>query len=469
MASSMSARQDSSRSQGLVEQAVASLRRRGLVGEVHVTVVDGLDAEFAVGKLRNCGSGGRLHLSLRLVKDGRIGFYTTTDPSELELAVDRAVALANLGEELELELPGPLPASSDAPADLQIHDPDAVALEPAGLVARVGALYERVTAVTPGAEIRITGSREIEETWLANTAGAAVRRLATRMSLMLFLQRCAAEDVLMLWDGRDSARLDDAVFEELGARVQQLYAAAATRAELPPLEGPAAGQGGRRPVVLAPEASHVPLIPLMQGLDGMNANRGISPLLGKVGQKLLANDFTLTDDPWLTGDAGATLYDDEGTPTARRDLVAGGVVGGFLHDLRSATLGGVVSTGNGRRGRGQAPRMGPHSLCVAPGKMSLTEMLKAAEGGLYVVSVIGGGPGALAGAFSHPVGVGYLIQDGRLAGRVKDVAIAGNVYEVLRDGLAGLEDRTYKVGGGWMGLAMRAPHMLLDGVGVSGG
>jgi len=445
---------------GVAEQVLAGMQRRGVTGDVHVTGVRELQAEFAVGKLRNCSSGGRLHIAVRVLRQGRVGFYTTTDPSDPDGAVERAMMAAEAGEEIALELPARLPAAADAPSpeSVALFDRAVAELEPAELVRRTQAAYEAIAAVAGGAEVRANGEGEVEETLLLNTSGAEVLRQGTRMSLWVQLARCADDDVLVLWDGRTSSQLDDPALGDLASRIGELYAAAGSQATLP---------AGETRVVLAPEAAYVPLVPLFEGVDGMNANRGISPLVGKLGEQVLDQRLTLTDDPWLKRSAAAAYWDDEGTPTARKDLFAAGVFTTFLHDLRSAALGGGASTGNGRRGRGQMPRLSPYSVTLQPGATALADLLAEAEDGLYVVSVIGGGPGALAGAFSHPVGVGYLIKEGRLAGRVKDVAISGNSYELLRHGLGGLEDRAHRAGG-MMGASLECPHILLDGVAVSG-
>ena len=66
----------------------------------------------------------------------------------------------------------------------------------------------------------------------------------------------------------------------------------------------------------------------------------------------------------------------------------------------------------------------------------------------------------IGGAFSHPVALAYRIERGEISGRVKDAAVAGNVYELLkRIGGLGNDAR-------WIG-ARFAPSLLLEGVSVA--
>lgn len=440
----------------VAERAVAELTRQGASGDVHVTGVAGLTAEFTAGKLRNCSADGRMHLAVRASRSGRIGFYSTTDASVPGDAVARALEIAGCGEELEVVFPAATaPGRNPAPA---VYDPELDAVTPAALVSRISALAEQVQAVTPGAQVRIIGRRETEDSVLLNTAGAVVCSRQTALVLFFELARFSADDVLLLWQEIAATRLEEPAVEGFAARLGELYAAATTPASLAP---------GKRRVVFAPEAAHTLLGPIYHGINGLNAVQGTSPLSGKADTQVMDCGFTLTDEPWLDWAPGSALWDDEGTPTEPRHVFEAGVFRGFLHDLRSAAMGETRSTGNGRRARGQAPRIAPYTLAIEPGNLPFGELLAEAGEGLYVASVIGGGPGALAGAFSHPVGVGYLIREGRLAGRVKDIAIAGNVYELGRHGLVGLEDRAHTVGAGGGGV-LRVPHILLDGVNVSG-
>src|SRR5207247_10769236 len=65
--------------------------------------------------------------------------------------------------------------------------------------------------------------------------------------------------------------------------------------------------------------------------------------------------------------------------------------------------------------------------------------------GLVVDELIGVGQGnVIGGAFSHPVALAYRVERGEITGRVKDAAVAGNAYELLkRIGGVGTDGRRY--------------------------
>ena len=76
-------------------------------------------------------------------------------------------------------------------------------------------------------------------------------------------------------------------------------------------------------------------------------------------------------------------------------------------------------------------------------------------------SDLGVGQGnAISGAFGNSVGLGYVIEGGEIVGRVKDVSIAGNIYEDLRH-LGALSRERY-----WVYGQMLMPWMLLPELNV---
>jgi PmbA protein len=79
-----------------------------------------------------------------------------------------------------------------------------------------------------------------------------------------------------------------------------------------------------------------------------------------------------------------------------------------------------------------------------------------------VDELIGVGQGnVVSGAFSHPVALAWRVEGGELTGRVKDAAVAGNAFELLRRIRAlGSEAK-------WLGGSRLVPPMVLDGVSIA--
>jgi PmbA protein len=229
---------------------------------------------------------------------------------------------------------------------------------------------------------------------------------------------------------------------------------------------------GSLPVVFTPSGQSAVLLPLEQAFSGKAVLQGVSPLAGKVGAQLFDERFALTDDPLAAGRAGSRPLDDEGVPSRVVPLVQRGVVQQFVYDLETAARAKTASTGHGSRGTFGKPHIGYSNLVVGPGgpdPRAGGATVQQLGGGLFddiadgliVDDLIGVGQGnVIGGAFSHPVALAFRVQRGEITGRVKDAAVAGNVYELLkRIGGFGNDGR-------WMG-SRWAASLRLEGVSVA--
>src|SRR5207253_925211 len=69
---------------------------------------------------------------------------------------------------------------------------------------------------------------------------------------------------------------------------------------------------GRLPVLFTTQGLGAVLMPVNQGLSGKQVLQGISPLGGKLGEKMFDAKFSLTDDPLIDGRVASRRADEEG-------------------------------------------------------------------------------------------------------------------------------------------------------------
>jgi PmbA protein len=416
---------------------------------------------FESGRLKAAGTAEEAGANLRVRHRGRVGVAGSTAAADApEELVTRALASAELGEELEIAFPSatPLPrvptffaAAADAPLDR--------------LTAIGRSLLDRLAR--DGCQINVMIERETVETRVANTAGAAGEYRSTGIGVSAEVWRIAGDDVLAIGDAYEGADLPSD--EALAALVRSIIARLehALRVVAPPV--------GALPVVFTPSGLSAVLLPLTQALSGKAVLQGISPLAAKVGERVFDARVSLSDDPLSAGRTASRPMDDECVPSRVVPLVQQGVVGRFIYDLETAARAHTESTGHGQRaifgkpvsgytnivldggGRGKERERGRPDGSAELGGGLLGEM----RDGLLVDELIGVGQGnVIGGAFSHPVALAYRIERGVIAGRVKDAAIAGNAYELWkRVGGFGGDAR-------WTG-SRYAPSVLMDGVSVA--
>ncbi len=409
-----------------------------------------LGLKYEAGRLRETAIHQEAGISFRGVCRGKVGIAGTTDLAHEETLADlleRAVASAEQGEACALAFPGPsrLPVVS-------VFDDQAAALDVEHLAALGRRVVERLKR--PGWQVSASVDRYVETSTFANSSGQSFTTRATAIGVGAEVTRVRGDDVLMAYDdvtgtGVPSEAELDGVASGIARRIER-----GERVVAPP--------EGKLPVLFTPHGSAAVLLPLHQALSGKTVLQGISPLGGKLGEALFDPAFDVTDDPLLSSRVGSRRADDEGMPSARLSLIERGTLRAFVYDLETAARAGTASTGHGRRTTFGKPSISFSNLVIKPGTANEAALLKEMGHGLVVDELIGVGQGnVISGAFSHPVALAYRVDGGEITGRVKDAAVAGNAYELLR--------RIRMIGSAakWLGGSRLVPPLLLDGVNVA--
>jgi PmbA protein len=323
-------------------------------------------------------------------------------------------------------------------------------------VASLAALGRRVVEqlTRPGWQVSASVERSVERVEFASTAGQRFAYRATAVRVVAEVMRVAGDDVLMAYE--DAARSGVPADEELDAL------AGAIIRKIRRAERVVGAPEGKLPVLFTPSGSGAVLLPLRQALSGKTVLQGISPLGGKLGEALFDAALTLTDDPLVPGRLGSRPADDEGVPSRRLSLIEGGTLLAFVYDLETAARAATGSTGHGRRSTFGKPGISFSNTVLASGAMDEAALLAEVGHGLVVDELIGVGQGnVVGGAFSHPVALAYRVDGGEITGRVKDAAVAGNSYELLRWIRAVGRDAK------WIGGTRLVPPLVLDAVNVA--
>ncbi len=164
-----------------------------------------------------------------------------------------------------------------------------------------------------------------------------------------------------------------------------------------------------------------------------NAQKKLSLLQGKVGEKIAADGVNITDDPFnLTA---PRPFDKEGVPSVVTKLVENGVLKTLLHDLKTAKAEGVKSTSNaGRVGTKGSLKVMPTNFYLENGKKTKQELIENMQNGI-IINDLGGthsGVSAVSGDFSLLAG-GMLVENGKIVRAVDQITVAGNFFTLLNN------------------------------------
>lgn len=358
-------------------------------------------------------------MAVRVIKDGRLGFASSTDMGAGEKLIANALESATYGDPISMAFPVPQPAP-----EVATYDQKVVELPIPRLVEIGQEIVDMLTEIDPDVLVNVELERGVQHLTLRNQSGTEVSFKRTPLSISFEINRVKGDDVLIMFDVMGTTVWDDNYLDFVLELGKKLKLAGVNKTM----------KSGRMPVLFSPTGALVLGLPLMMGFNGKNVYTGISPMKGKIGQKLFDEKITIVDDGTIDGRFGSAPYDDEGVPHQRTVLVENGVLKNFLYDLKTAAQAGAQSTGNGSRGLLSQPSPSPTNLIFQAGNTPLKDMIAGIDEGLLVENVLGLGQGnVVSGAFSNPVALAFKIEKGEIVGRVKDVSIAGNVYDLLQN------------------------------------
>lgn len=198
---------------------------------------------------------------------------------------------------------------------------------------------------------------------------------------------------------------------------------------------------------------------LSSAINGAAIARGTSFLKSKMGQQIFAKGISVIDDPLRRRGLASRPFDGEGLSSSRRELIADGILTGWVLDLRSARQLGIPPTGNGSRGLSSPPGPSTSNLHLEPGQLSSEEMIGSLKQGLYITELIGNSVNLVTGDYSRGAS-GFWIENGELAFPVSEITIAGNLGDMFMT-LEPANDLVFKS-------STNAPACRVEGLTIAG-
>jgi PmbA protein len=208
----------------------------------------------------------------------------------------------------------------------------------------------------------------------------------------------------------------------------------------------------RAPVLFVPEVARGLIGHFTGAIRGSSQYRQSSFLLNSVGQQVFPPGFSIAERPHIPKAMGSAPFDEEGVATRDRELVADGILTGYILSSYSARKLGLETTGNAG---------GAHNLLVKPSLAGGMEALLSRLGtGLLVTELMGQGVNMVTGDYSRGA-AGFWVENGSVQYPVAEITIAGNLREMLL-GIAAVGDDVDTRGGTRVG-SILLPEMTIAG------
>ncbi|MBI4642010.1 MAG: TldD/PmbA family protein, partial [Candidatus Tectomicrobia bacterium] len=387
--------------------------------------------------------------ALRVIKDRHLGFSFTTDQDGEEELVEAAIESSFHGEGVDFTFP-----EQRESMPLDIYDPRIRDLSEREMVEIGRDIFEILSDADHESDIDVTVDRALRTTKIENSSGLHVRIEKTALNVSFGVKRFKPDDILFFFRSSNSTHKTNDYQAVAHDAARKLILAKPYQHTLK----------GKLPIIFTPIALNSLLSGLNSALNGKQVLLGVSPLGSRYGELIVDEKFTLIDNGTMAGRSSSVPYDDEGIPVRPVKLIDKGILAHFFYDLKAAHEAGVPPTGHGRRVFSALPSPNLYHIDIEGGDLSFEEMLKEVQEGLYIDVLMSTGRASMyTGDFSFPIALGYAIHGGEIVGRVKNLAISGNLYQLLRHHLVALENRSHILS---LYSPIRAPHILAEDVQV---
>lgn len=402
---------------------------------------------FEANRLKQIQTKESTSIALRIFREGKVGF-AVGDIGDIESLVTMALETAPFGPPANFMFP----SSRDYPK-VAIFDTKVPEITMKQMVELGSQLIDKIRKHFPGLLCDVEVNKGINSTHLLNSQGGEVSWDKSFFSISLEGVLMRDTDMLFVGDSESSC----CFFTDVDILADRLIM------QLELARNKATVSTKQLPVIFTPRGVADALLPpLMLAVNGRAVLEGISPLKDKLGEQVFDSKLTFLDNATLPYRLGSCPCDGEGVPSQRIPLVTKGIVANFLYDLQTAALAGKKSTASGRRVGSRPPTPGISSVMIEEGEQQVKPMVKDMKEGLIVEQLIGAEQGNLLnGDFGGNVLLGYKVQNGQIVGRVKDIMISGNVYQVLKE-IIGIGDEAR-----WVDGIFCVPHLYCPQLSVA--
>jgi PmbA protein len=431
----------------IVQQIVEKASKKAQGVQAIMLIQETSAVDFTNDRLKYAQSEQRTQIEVKVIVDGKVGVSTTTDPQDIDGVVSRALEAAEFGSPAHFDLPG-----AQSLEQVKVYDPELLSLQKPEMIRMGQQMMEMVKTYNPEILAGASVVKTISRVDYANSNGALYSTDHTDFSVGAGGQLVRGTDILFVNQGMgQKKRAIDT--EEIAAQAIEYFRMAENIAQI---------ETGEMPVIFTPRGLTVLLLSLGLAVDGKGVYLGASPLRDRLGQQIASPSLTIIDNPLIEYGPRTSAFDNEGVPRKVTPIIEKGVLRNFIYDLDTAGRAGVKPTGHGFD-------RSLTNLIFEPGNISYETMLRNTPRGLLVHDYLGLGQGnPINGEFSVNLFQGYKIENGKLVGRVKDVMLAGNAFEALKDITAISQEREW-ISGQYTWFTGLIPYVKIGKLSVTAG
>lgn len=389
--------------------------------EVYSRIVFSTSVSVQAGEMQGIESEKKTEIAIRIVKGDKMGAAVATSLDD-ETIVDRAlISLENQKSEA-VEFPNEsvenVICSSDQVKNMNTQE----------LVKLTFDVSDRLKTFAPEITSGVEFVKTVKNVKMINSSGFEGEYDYTNIAAQIYtLNEQGFYSTIKEYSGSDLPEIND---EHL-LNMIELHKLGNHKVTL---------ENEKMPVVFSGNVMGSLMLRVLGGVNGGNVSKSISPVGDKLGQKLFSEKITIRDDATMPMGCNSYAFDDEGTPAQNTVIYEKGVLKNFLVSSGQSKKLGRKPTGNAQKRTlfskeiEDSPSVFDTNIIIEGLSIPDHEIIGGIKRGLFITGVMGAHTGNInQGDFSMNISSGFLIENGKMIGKVKGAMIAGNIYDLFKN------------------------------------
>lgn len=388
--------------------------------EVYSRVVFSTSVSVQAGEMQGIESEKKTEIAIRIVKGDKMGAAVATSLED-ESIIERAIVSLENQKSEAIEFPVEkvidVNCSSDAVRDMTTQQ----------LVKMTFDISERFKKIAPDITTLVEFVKTVKNVKMLNSSGFEGEYDYTNIAAQIYtLNEQGFYSTSKEYSSSDVPLINDEHLEKM----VELHRLGNQMVTL---------ENEKMPVVFSGNVMGSLMLRVLGGVNGGNVSKGISPIGEKLGQKLFSDKITIRDDATMPFGCNSYAFDDEGTPAQNTLIYENGVLKNFLVSCGQSKKLDMEPTGNAQKRTlfskeiEDVPSIFDANIIIEGHALPDDAIISGIKRGLFITGVMGAHTGNInQGDFSMNISSGFLIENGKMVGKVKGAMIAGNIYDLFK-------------------------------------
>lgn len=404
---------------------------------------------FENAKLHEIDTKFQSGVSIRIIKDGKLGFAYTRNLIDREELLQNALNSLQGGVKAEYEFP----LTKELPK-LNTYDSSIETITTKHMVDECNRICEILK--TTNGEVSATAYTYSETIRILNHQGTDISNTSSHFGVYASISYPGtASGIGRVFSDKKFNPMPAHLIQEIVDYYKLSYREISANS-------------GKMKVLFMPNVMYAINWRINSGTSGKSVYEKISPIAHKKGEQIFSEKITIYDDPRDDKYPGARSFDDEGVAADKFYVIENGVLKNFYYDLNYAQKMNTKSTGHGYR----TAQWESDAISIKPspslsymryqtGNKSISQIIRSIDRGIIIEGALGAHSGNIPnGDLSIGANPALYVENGEILGQLKDVMVACNIYELLKN-VIDVSDTLYYSYGGVM------PAILFDNVSVA--